>query len=260
MDLRPANLLSKLRGMRRTATIRGAGLSYRALKRAETRALIRSARARDLLIPLPQLGLAGTARTSGRGRGTYARWEAVERRLRPGPGFALDLGSHSGFFSIALAERGYQVLGYEPDLALVRLAVAAAEQAGTTRVAFMPHAIDVQTARHLPQADVVLLLSVFHKWVEASDLATATDMLHDVWAHTRGQLFFEMPNSVENEKVGRFLPAMGSSADDAGHFIETLLGDLAGSAVTPLGHFPTDFRSGSEARHLFLVARADEPE
>lgn len=227
-----------------------------ALQSMYVRSLRRQARVSGLLVPLPQLGIDPRHRwTHGQGRGTYARWASVSQALRPGPGLALDIGSHSGFFSFGLAESGYQVIGYEPDLRVLRMAYTAIERARIPSVAFMALALDERNIGLLPQADVVLLLSVMHRWAEAADFETAKRMLRAVWDRTRAQLFFEMPNTVENTKVRRFLPDMGTTPDDAAAFVESMLGELPGATVRLLCHVPTDFRGESESRHLFVATR-----
>src|SRR6187200_1336964 len=66
------------------------------------------ARLSGLPLPVRELGIArGSALTHGKGEGTVSRWAAIERELPEPPGLALDIGSHSGFFSIRLAERGF---------------------------------------------------------------------------------------------------------------------------------------------------------
>jgi hypothetical protein len=214
------------------------------------------ARLSGLPLPVRELGIArGSALTHGKGEGTVSRWAAIERQLPEPPGFALDIGSHSGFFSLRLAERGFIVLGFEPSRRLFRIAGAAADRVEHSSVAFTPIPIDPGNVQILPDADVVLVLSVFHDWCKAFGLERSAAMLDGVWTKTRKALFFEMPNTVENTSIRDVLPSMGESPDAAARYIADLLSVLAGGVVTLLGHFPTDFRGQGERRHLFVVRR-----
>jgi SAM-dependent methyltransferase len=224
-------------------------------------AYVRSIRAQARLsgfpVPVTQLGIQrGSGLAHGRGVGTFARWAAIEKELPSPPGLALDIGSHTGFFSLALAERGFLVLGCEPSRRLFRIANAAADRAGQPSVAFMPIAVDPDNVAILPDADVALVLSVFHDWCERFGFERSLEMLHAVWQKTRKKLFFEMPNTVENSSVRTVLPAMGTSPEEAKDYIGSLLSRLVGGEVALLGHFATDFRGEGERRHLFAVSRS----
>jgi hypothetical protein len=224
-------------------------------------AYVRSVRAQARLsgfpLPVTQLGIQrGSGLAHGRGVGTFARWAAIEKELPSPPGFALDIGSHTGFFSLALAERGFLVLGCEPSRRLFRIATAAADHAGQPSVAFMPIAVEPANVATLPQSDIVLVLSVFHDWCERFGFEQSLEMLDAVWQKTRMTLFFEMPNTVENSSVRTVLPDMGATPEAAKNFIENLLSRLVGGDVALLGHFATDFRGAGERRHLFAIRRS----
>jgi SAM-dependent methyltransferase len=224
-------------------------------------AYVRSVRAQARLsgfpLPVTQLGIQrGSGLGHGRGVGTFARWAAIEKELPAAPGLALDIGSHTGFFSLALAERGFLVLGCEPSRRLYRIANAAADGAGQPSVAFMPIAVEPANVATLPQADIVLVLSVFHDWCERFGFERSLEMLDTVWQKTKTTLFFEMPNTVENSSVRTVLPDMGASPEAAKDYIESLLSRLVGGDVALLGHFATDFRGEGERRHLFAVRRS----
>jgi len=238
-------------------------LVHRLLQRVErlffgayVRSLRLQARLSGLPLPVAELGIArGSRLTHGRGQGTFARWAVIADELPTPPGFALDIGSHSGFFSLRLAERGFLVLGCEPSHRLFRIATAAADRVGQPSVAFMPVAVNPANVDSLPDADLVLVLSVFHDWCEAFGFERSVQLLDAVWQKTRKALFFEMPNTAENSSVRTFMPAMGASPEEAQSYIEHLLSRLVLGEVALLGHFPTDFRGEGERRHLFVVHR-----
>jgi hypothetical protein len=213
-------------------------------------------RVSGLPVPVAELGITrGSVLTHGRGHGTLLRWAAIEPELPTPPGFAIDIGSHTGFFSLRLAECGFVVLGCEPSRRLVRIATAAADQLQQPSVAFMPVAVGPANVGSLPDADVVLVLSVFHDWCEAFGFERSLEMLDTVWERTRKVLFFETPNTVENTTIGSFMPPMGTSPEAAEFYLEQILSRLEYGEVQLLGHFPTDFRGDGERRHLFVVRR-----
>jgi len=119
----------------------------------------------------------------------------------------------------------------------------------------MPVGVNPANVGSLPDADVVLVLSVFHDWCEAFGFERSVRMLEAVWQRTRKALFFETPNTAENTSIRTFMPAMGASPEAAKGYIEQLLSRLALGEVALLGHFPTDFRGEGERRHLFVVRR-----
>ena len=222
------------------------------------RSLRAQARLAGLPLPIPELGITrGSPITHGKGQGTLSRWAAIADELPTPPALAVDIGSHTGYFSLRLAERGFMVVGYEPSRRLFRIATAAADRAGQPSVAFMPVAVTPTNVTSLPEADVVLVLSVFHDWCEAFGFDRSLEMLDAVWQRTRRTLFFEMPNTAENASIRSFVPPMGASPEEAQRYIEQLLSRLERGDAALLGHFPSDFRGEDERRHLFVVRRHD---
>jgi hypothetical protein len=218
-------------------------------------------RVSGLPIPVAELGITrGSVVTHGRGHGTFLRWAAIEPELPTPPGFAIDIGSHTGFFSFRLAERGFVVLGCEPSRRLVRIATAAADYLQQPSVAFMPVAVGPANVGSLPDADVVLVLSVFHDWCEAFGFERSLGMLDVVWQRTRKVLFFEAPNTAENTTIRTHMPLMGASPEAGEVYLEQILSRLEQGEVALLGHFPTDFRGDRERRHLFVVRRRPSTE
>ncbi len=165
-----------------------------------------------------------------------------------------DIGSSTGFFSIALADAGFHVIGYEPAPRLFRIA---AKRSFLSRfVAFMPVAVTPLNVDRLRSADVSLMFSVFHRWCEQFGHESAVRMLQIVWSKTRTVLVFESPNTVENESIRTFVPDMGATSDDAERHLRELLAALPEGEVKLLDYLSTDFRPGGEHRHLFAVARS----
>jgi hypothetical protein len=210
-----------------------------------------------LPLPIPDFGVnRGASVGSGNGHAAFARLKAIEAILPQTGGTVNDIGSHTGFFSIALADAGFHVIGYEPAPRLFRIAANAASSRRERFVAFMPVAVTPVNVDRLPPADVNLVLSVFHRWCEQFGHESAVGMLDIVWSKTRNVLLFESPNTVENESIRTFVPDMGATLDDAERHLRGLLAALPEGDVRLLDYLPTDFRPGGEHRHLFAVARS----
>lgn len=221
------HIRTRVRNRLESPALRALSVFDRAIEGAFVRSLRLQARLSGLLLPVPQLEISrGHPGSHGRGTATIQRWAAVEAELPAGPGFAVDVGSHAGFFSLALATRGYHVLGYEPDLRLVRIATAAAARSNSASVAFMPVALDPHNVTRVPAADVMLVMSVLHRWAELSGFDAALGMLATLWKRTRRVLFFELPNPVENRTVRPFLPDLGATPEACAARLEEILASL----------------------------------
>jgi SAM-dependent methyltransferase len=229
----------------------GRAVCYRLYKAA----MVHFAKVNCYTVPLPELGLRfGNPMTAGGGQTSYAKWALIRRALPEGLASALDIGCNNGFFSLRLAREGLFTLGLDPDEDLLRLASLAALEAKVDRAAFCAMALDPANVRLLPDADVVLVLSVMHRWVSAYGREEAEAMLRRLWGKTRACLFFESPNPVQNSKQAAVLSYMGSTEAECEHFLIGLLESLGGCDVSRLGYLPTDFRA-NERRHLLLARR-----
>lgn len=206
-------------------------------------------------VPLPMIGInKGCSTTSGKGQSSINKLEIISSYLPVNTKTILDIGSNNGFFSISLALKGYYVIGYEIDIKLHKIAVFVSRKVNAKNVAFFPLGIDPDNVNFIPEVDVSLVLSVFHWWVRLYGYDKAMIILRIIWKKTRKAMFFELPNTVENKKVAKWMPDMGDNSREAEHFIKRMLESLEYSKVELLAFLPTDFRP-NERRHLFIVRK-----
>jgi len=206
--------------------------------------------------PLPMIGInRGHSLTSGKGRGSAKKLKAILSNFPENSKTIIDIGSNNGFFSISLALKDFCVIGYEPDCELVKVAEFTSHRLKIGKVAFFNIGIDFQNIDFVPESDVSLVLSVFHRWVEMFGYNTAIKMLEIIWQKTRKAMFFELPNTIENRKIAKWMPNMGNDIQECEIFMKKMLENLNSSEVELLAFLPTDFRP-NENRHLFIVRKA----
>jgi SAM-dependent methyltransferase len=206
-------------------------------------------------IPFPVLE---TANLSGeKGANSFKRLETVLAHMPAGTRQVVDIGSNNGFFSIALAERGYEVIGYEPHAPFVRGATQICERFQIPNVTFFVKGLDPTSSKDVFDSDVCLVLSVFHNWVKQYGFEGANQVLTNLWSKTRKTMFFELASTLDNQYIAGFdtMPNMGSTIDECREFMQReILGVLPDAKIEFVGMMPTDYINGS-ARHFFVVRR-----
>ncbi|MCC6947658.1 MAG: hypothetical protein IT539_07815 [Bradyrhizobiaceae bacterium] len=170
--------------------------------------------------PMPWFGRA----TAQRSEGTLSRLSTIETELEKRSirdGVVLDIGSHFGFFSLKLAEKGFFVYGAESIRERVFFSFLAAHR---LKYNFNPIAlkIDRSNVSWLPGSDITLCLSVWHHWVRNFGLDNATEILAEVARKTKRVMFFD---SGEGEMGERYSLPYGEN-DDAAAYLENYLGRL----------------------------------
>ena len=207
--------------------------------------------------PLPWVSGIGARRADG----SNTRWALIESEVeRLKPATAVDIGCNVGFFTLSLAERGVAAVGLERYPRFLRMAQYAARRAGLSNVALMNADLVPGSMWMVPQADVVLLLSVYHHWVRYFGVEAAREMLKETWDRAGMALFFE---TGESELPGWF-KSMDLGSDPQSYLRAHLEEVCAGSTVRCLGTSTAfapdlqDERAGSVTRHLFIVERDDQ--
>ncbi|HXT35815.1 MAG TPA: class I SAM-dependent methyltransferase [Chloroflexota bacterium] len=203
--------------------------------------------------PLPWIGL----KRARRGHGTVARWKAIESSLDGlAIGSAADIGCSVGYFCIALALKGIPVLGIDMDARSLRIAQYASRKLGTRNAGFSNMLVSPATASLLPNADLIVLTSVWHHWILHYGFDGAGQIMSTVWERCGKVLIFE---TGEQEMPAEFdLPPMDPSPKV---WLENYLASVCpGSTITHLGRFRAFGPGGDEKlyvaeRNLFKVAR-----
>ena len=101
--------------------------------------------------PLPWVGIF-EARI--RGEATYSRWREIAKHLRRQQNVqVLDIGSCYGFFSIKMAEMGYNVIGIDSNPRHIRIARYAVPRHLRKRCNFIEMDLSPDNAKMIPTVD-----------------------------------------------------------------------------------------------------------
>lgn len=196
--------------------------------------------------PAPWVGI-GTGR---RARATQGRWAAIESELAHIPaGTALDLGSHIGFFSFKLAESGHLCLGIENFKDSIRAARLLRTASGIEGASFRQMTLNSETIRELPDADIIVFLSLWHHLCKAEGFERARELLTTVISKTRQVCFFETGQS--DEAYMQWASDLPEMKPDVKTWISSLLKDCGATSVKHLGTFSAYL--GPVKRHLFAA-------
>jgi hypothetical protein len=199
--------------------------------------------------PLPWVGLNKARRAEG----TKARWHAIESVVRDQAfSSAMDIGCDVGYFCFSLASAGVPTLGVDIDDRDLRIAFYVKRKVAISNVAFLRLRVDTDTVVLLPNADLVLLLSVWHHWVREHGLEHASRILNSVWTKCGKVMIFETGESEMSDKFA--LPRMEPSPEV---WLRNYLSDIcSGSQVVQLGKFKAfDEQQKVAYRSLFKVSR-----
>jgi hypothetical protein len=192
-------------------------------------------------------------RRAGRAEGVDSRMAAVMELLeRHEVRTALDVGCNIGAFSFALARRGISTLGVEDNPHYYRTALYAARRLRITNFALLVCQVNDETLWLLPQADLVLFLSVWHHTVRSLGLERASRFVTGLWERTGWALLFE---TGEREMPAEFgLPEMDP---DPRSWIDSYLTSVCpGGTVEHLGEHRAVAPDGTKClRNLYAVVR-----
>ena len=216
------------------------------------------------LFTLFQLGILGrpyhptpfTGRVrirSHRVRGTLERWRAIESFLvGRKPSSILDIGCHTGFFSLALAKQGHVCLGVDINKRALYAAELIKKIDGADQASFMHFPISLESISRLPTFDITICLSVFHHWASQFGTDEAMAIMRSVAEHTKDLLFFETAQTNNcSDKYRKVLPAMGKNPRV---WLEGFLTDLGFSKVSSIGAFSVG-GAGRATRELMVGVR-----
>jgi len=135
-------------------------------------------------IPLPIIDDKRKDKNKKKGLNSYKKLDLILKNIPKDAKNIIDVGSNNGFFSIKLAQKGYQVIGYEPTDKFVESSNMICGKYDVNNAVFYKIGIDKDSSESLFDADISLVLSVLHNWVRQSDYNTAIDILKNIWAKT----------------------------------------------------------------------------
>lgn len=153
------------------------------------------------------------------------RWENIEQYISDGDNSALDIGCADGFFSNKLNEKGVFTVGI--DHSHLRLQRCKKQYGHKEGLAFMRYSLKPGSVTNLPKTDVMLLLTVFHHWIDSYGFKDSKKMLQQLAGKT-DKIFFELPEKLSaSEKIDQeHLPSCEGYRKTHKEFIESLLGDV----------------------------------
>ena len=179
--------------------------------------------------PLPGVG----GKPAYRADSTEARWRDMEpiiRELRIGT--AVDLGCNAGFFPLQLSHMGIPTVGIEgEDVKFRTFSYAAQHFGGQAAIGQMKMLVSPESVALVPSSEALVLLSVWHHFVQRFTLESATHMLSRLWSQTSKVMFFET-GQMEAASAYR-LPDMGDNPK--AWLAEYLANTCEGALVTSLG-------------------------
>ena len=190
----------------------------------------------------------GTGKDAARDASSRTRWNAMEPVVRDvGAHTALDIGCNVGWFVTQLSRMGIPVVGVEGRPATFRSALYARDRAGLDNVGILAMNVTPATVSVLPDADCVLLLSVWHHMVRENGIDEARELLRSIWSHTQKVLFFEngQEDIVKNGGLDQLQP------DGTAWLRAELEAVCAGGTVRHLGQHAAI----NVQRDLFAVTR-----
>ena len=208
-------------------------------------------------IPLPIIDDKRKDKNKKKGLNSYKKLDLILKNIPKDAKNIIDVGSNNGFFSIKLAQKGYQVIGYEPTDKFVESSNMICRKYDINNAVFYKIGLDKDSSESLFDADISLVLSVLHNWVKQSDYNTAIEILKNIWSKTNKIMFFELADTIDNEYIASFdtMPSMGNTTSECTIFMKNkMLAQLTNAKVEFLELMPTDYNNGT-ARHLFKISR-----
>lgn len=124
------------------------------------------------------------------------RWDLLSAEVDLDGGSLLDIGCAEGYFTAGFAEEGLVSIGIERQTHTV--ATARKTHANQSNLGFLQYEITPETINRIPTVDVVLLLAVYHHWVNEFGWQDAEKMLEILGNHCE-TLLIEIPGREPEE-------------------------------------------------------------
>lgn len=147
-------------------------------------------------------------------RNVVDRLKLIEKNLEGKS--ILDIGSHSGYFSLKLAQKGYFVIGLDQDQVILRKANLLKNKYHVNNVSFLHYPINIGSVEKLPVFDNVIYLSIHHHMIKVYGYDLATQIFKTIARKTKYKLFFDFPYPKDFNNIPLFkkmMPDMGENPD-----------------------------------------------
>ena len=128
----------------------------------------------------------------------------------------LDIGSHSGYFSLKLSQRGYFVIGLDQDKLILKKANLVQKKHNITNASFIYYPIDADSIKKVPTFDNIIYLSIHHHMIKVHGFDKATEIFKTIVKKTKHKLFFDFPYPIDyagNPLFENQIPSMGDDPD-----------------------------------------------
>jgi len=180
-------------------------------------------------------------------RACAERFEAIRENIAGGS-LCLDVGCNTGYFAHEMARMGIFTIGLESEMKNVIVADA---RYSAPNLLFKHFSLDSDTAMSLPEADIILFLSVFHHLVKSEGRDGAIEVLRTLAEKCSRQLYFE---TGQPEERGARWSGLMEFMGDTGEWTEKFFTRRCGfREVRCLGSFETFLTPVK--RNLFLAVR-----
>lgn len=160
----------------------------------------------------------------------------------------LDIGCNTGYFSSKISKMGIFTIGLESELKNI---IVAESQYKTSNLIFKLYNLDIDSVGILPQADIILFLSVFHHLVKYYGKDNAIFILKKLAGKCKKQFFFETGQMDELDT--KWSRKMEFIEDINGWVHDFFIKECRFKEVKCLGEFET-FLTPTK-RKLFLAIR-----
>lgn len=175
------------------------------------------------------------------------RWEFISSFIDEEDQTLLDIGCAEGELAARAADMGLEVIGFDRNV--TRLESAKRKHRSYSNLQFQRAELSPDTIRDLPDADVILFLTVHHHWIRAYGWEEATAMFHTLLAKA-DTVIYEPPGHIpirESAVDGDLDP--GDSVSYYTDLIDSEFGDTA----TIVDVLMTDYKDGSHRRDPIFV-------
>jgi SAM-dependent methyltransferase len=164
----------------------------------------------------------------------------------------LDIGSHSGYFSLKLAQKGYFVLGVDQDKIILNKANLVQKKYDINNASFLYYPITIESVKKIPYFDNIIYLSIHHHMIKVHGFEVATEIFKILAQKTKYNLFFDFPypeaysgNPLFEDKI----PYMG---DDPDLWLKKYLLEIGFNKVDSLQVLSHNEKP-DETRNLFMA-------